>query len=560
MRRFIPFVLLICCVSDSRGQALPADLALVPGDGAGFVHLKTSDVLASPMFAELRWAFAGLSAEEWKKFEQQFSPHLSTFDRVLVILPTPESAAMPISNFGPFDPSAVVVVTCKEAFDAETFYKQAFRQFRRKSHAGRQYVLADDDWRTLSVLPDRKTFVFGAEDTLIELFEHLEQPHDGPLTPLRAEALKHTLFVGLNPAVAFPANVPPPFSKVTAARLMTLFVDLKDTFSLTTELRYADAAAAQTGEAGLQEMIKMGRAGLQSGIDQANLMANPANQPPVLEDAFQRGFAMLGIGALRQLDKLLATLPLLRKEQNLHLKLELPMPNSSTTAFFSLTSFSAVMTMGMRANMAFANIADNIGSAKGKDDPEAARRKKMVAAFEAYHAKHGTYPPAFSVDKNQQPLLSWRVHLLPYLGEEELYSQFKLDEPWDSRHNKRLLRQLPKCYKPNRDWRGPQALRVADQVFVGPDTLFEGAQGLPKSAVQTPPGQMALYGEFTGYNQGIYWTRPRDRKVTDTGTDADGYSGVTLIFMDGSFKTFNYNDADRNNLAKFARRVPVNKK
>lgn len=42
--------------------------------------------------------------------------------------------------------------------------------------------------------------------------------------------------------------------------------------------------------------------------------------------------------------------------------------------------------------------------------------------------------------------LSWRVHLLPHLGEDELYSQFRLDEPWDSAHNKLLIANMPSVY------------------------------------------------------------------------------------------------------------------
>ena len=37
------------------------------------------------------------------------------------------------------------------------------------------------------------------------------------------------------------------------------------------------------------------------------------------------------------------------------------------------------------------------------------------------------------------PGLSWRVKLLPYLGETKLYQEFHRDEPWDSRHNQTLL-------------------------------------------------------------------------------------------------------------------------
>ena len=42
--------------------------------------------------------------------------------------------------------------------------------------------------------------------------------------------------------------------------------------------------------------------------------------------------------------------------------------------------------------------------------------------------------------------LSWRVHLLPYLEQQTLYEQFKLDEPWDSEHNKQLIPLMPEIY------------------------------------------------------------------------------------------------------------------
>jgi hypothetical protein len=46
-----------------------------------------------------------------------------------------------------------------------------------------------------------------------------------------------------------------------------------------------------------------------------------------------------------------------------------------------------------------------------------------------------------------KPLLSWRVHLLPYIDQQTLFEQFKLDEPWDSEHNKKLLDKMPNIYK-----------------------------------------------------------------------------------------------------------------
>lgn len=48
-----------------------------------------------------------------------------------------------------------------------------------------------------------------------------------------------------------------------------------------------------------------------------------------------------------------------------------------------------------------------------------------------------------------KPLLSWRVHLLPRLGESELYKKFRLDEPWDGLTNSKLMTSIPSMYNPS---------------------------------------------------------------------------------------------------------------
>ncbi|VTS07113.1 DUF1559 family PulG-like putative transporter [Tuwongella immobilis] len=66
----------------------------------------------------------------------------------------------------------------------------------------------------------------------------------------------------------------------------------------------------------------------------------------------------------------------------------------------------------------------------------------------AYHSFHDVYGVAASnlTDKAGKPLLSWRVLMLPYLEQQALYNQFKLDEPWDSPNNKPLIEKMPEIF------------------------------------------------------------------------------------------------------------------
>ncbi len=50
-------------------------------------------------------------------------------------------------------------------------------------------------------------------------------------------------------------------------------------------------------------------------------------------------------------------------------------------------------------------------------------------------------------DAAGQPLLSWRVAILPYIGQGDLYQRFHLDESWDSNHNKTLLNEMPTTFQ-----------------------------------------------------------------------------------------------------------------
>ncbi len=73
--------------------------------------------------------------------------------------------------------------------------------------------------------------------------------------------------------------------------------------------------------------------------------------------------------------------------------------------------------------------------------------KQLGLATLNYESKHRTYPPLFSVDEDGKPLHSWRVLILPYLGQQELYDQIRLDEPWDSEWNSQFHNDCPVVYK-----------------------------------------------------------------------------------------------------------------
>jgi hypothetical protein len=103
----------------------------------------------------------------------------------------------------------------------------------------------------------------------------------------------------------------------------------------------------------------------------------------------------------------------------------------------------------------------------------------LVLAMHNYQGEHGRLPPAAVCDRYGKPILSWRVLLLPYISQEELFREFNLEEPWDSEHNIRLLPRMPSTYAPpsGKRKRVPDYHTVC-HVFVGRGTAFEGTEGL----------------------------------------------------------------------------------
>ncbi|ODA28493.1 DUF1559 family PulG-like putative transporter [Planctopirus hydrillae] len=86
-----------------------------------------------------------------------------------------------------------------------------------------------------------------------------------------------------------------------------------------------------------------------------------------------------------------------------------------------------------------------------------------------YHEQNGRFPRANGDGEGRQTGLSWRVHLLPYLDENTLYKQFRLNEPWDSEHNKKLISKMPHFYKsPGVKVTGKTSIHV----ITGPGTIF----------------------------------------------------------------------------------------
>ena len=144
--------------------------------------------------------------------------------------------------------------------------------------------------------------------------------------------------------------------------------------------------------------------------------------------------------------------------------------------------------------------------------------------------------PAGVTGKDGKPLLSWRVAILPYLEQQELYDEFHLDEPWDSPHNKALIDRMPTFTAAPAGPGEPGTTNY--QALVGGGAFFDKARG--RSIPNMTDGTSNTIAVVEARGRPLDQTRGRDirprgealaprRRLGPSG-------GFNAVFADGSVR------------------------
>ncbi|MEZ6123807.1 MAG: DUF1559 domain-containing protein [Planctomycetaceae bacterium] len=203
------------------------------------------------------------------------------------------------------------------------------------------------------------------------------------------------------------------------------------------------------------------------------------------------------------------------------------------TTRFSLTAANAGQQLTMMVPLMLPAITQARTAARrtqGKNN-----LKMLALAMRNFHDAYKRFPNAASKSADGQKLLSWRVHLLPFLGQEELYKRFALDEPWDSATNRPLVDQMPAFYQSPSVSTEPG--KTAYLVPVAAGTLFEDSTGRAFRDITDGSSNTILIVEAAA-SRSVFWTQPDDLAVNlDRPGDGlgEGPSNSFLaVFADGS--------------------------
>lgn len=83
---------------------------------------------------------------------------------------------------------------------------------------------------------------------------------------------------------------------------------------------------------------------------------------------------------------------------------------------------------------------------RNKEMQKSNNLKQLILAMHNYESAYRRLPFNHDMGGNASLELSWRVRVLPFFEQGALYEKFRLNEPWDSEHNKPLAEQMPVIY------------------------------------------------------------------------------------------------------------------
>jgi hypothetical protein len=157
-----------------------------------------------------------------------------------------------------------------------------------------------------------------------------------------------------------------------------------------------------------------------------------------------------------------------------------------------------------------------------------------------HHDAKNSFPAQASYNRDGKPLLSWRVQILPYLGEQALFDKFRLDEPWDSEHNKALIPMMPRVYWDPASRLGIEEGRTNYLGVQGKGLLFDGSGKGRKMREIRDGTSHSLAVVQVDDDRATTWTKPDDWQwnESDPTKNLGGlHPGIFIAgFCDGSVR------------------------
>lgn len=135
----------------------------------------------------------------------------------------------------------------------------------------------------------------------------------------------------------------------------------------------------------------------------------------------------------------------------------------------------------------------------------------IAQGLKDYADNRKAFPGSAMSDNSKNPTLSWRVAILPYIGYEDLYNRFNVDESWESPDNYKLLDEIPDVYRLPKESNNLTPFLVP----IASEGIFHGyIRSLRMNDVEDSDGVAdTLMLLEVSRDKAIPWTKPADLEV-----------------------------------------------
>jgi hypothetical protein len=454
----------ISSVSAAPTKELPADLALVPGNALGFASIRSADWWRLLGIKDVHGQIFRDAPAETRLAAKELDYWPPRIERLtFVLLPGPKQGA---------EPCLAAIVLTTEAYDPTRIraYQPAAKEEKIN---GKSCYVADDK----AFYPvDNTIFVVGQRFAVLTIADRAGKKDSGALAPALAAVGQHHVAVGLRPAPLWAlADIElPPEAKslidLTKPDVAGLTLDFGKEIKGELRLAYSDAQDVEDAAMLVRTAIMLARRGF------------PIVRKEIEDNKLAPGTMMKVVD---ELEPALKTAAIETRNKTVSVSLTLKVDQT------------ILKKIAEEAIPILHNAVHRLTIAKNL-------QQIALAMADMADSNQGVMSAAAIYAKGDKPLLSWRVAILPYIGEDKLYEEFHLDEPWDSDHNKKLLSKMPRIYQS--PGAATEETRTHYRVFHGPGAAFEGTKGVQYPGSFTDgTSQTILVVEA---EESVPWTKP----------------------------------------------------
>lgn len=148
----------------------------------------------------------------------------------------------------------------------------------------------------------------------------------------------------------------------------------------------------------------------------------------------------------------------------------------------------------------------------------------MGLAVANYVDAYESFPPPYVIGPDGRPWHSWRVLLLPYLEEKELYAAYNFNEPWDGPNNRKLAERIPRQYVFH-GFERPGNITTNYLAVVGDDTVWSSTRKV--NWIDVKDGTSKTISIIENRGAGIHWMEPRDLSLNDLDLRINSPNGIS---------------------------------